>query len=187
MNLTETELPGVLLVEPDVYRDSRGSFLELWNTPRYFSAGFPDVRFVQVNCSRSSRDALRGLHFQLHEPQGKLLQVTSGRVFDVAADVRIGSPTFGRWVGYVLDDENRRQLYVPPGFAHGFVALSNHADLVYQCTSVYDSASDGGIRFDDPDLRIDWPTSSPLLSEKDQRLPNLKEAHAAGRLPRYQV
>jgi len=168
VKVIETGLPGVLLVEPKVFGDARGFFLETWNRERYLAAGFPDVEFVQDNHSRSAGGVLRGLHFQLNRPQGKLVQVITGAVFDVAVDIRVGSPTFGRWVGHELSEENHRQLWIPPGFAHGFCVLSERADFVYKCTDFYDSADEGGIAWNDPAIGIAWPVADPQLSAKDR-------------------
>ena len=174
MRITETELAGVLLVEPDVYGDARGYFLETWSRARYAAAGL-DVDFVQDNLSLSRRGALRGLHFQNPQAQGKLVCVVSGEVYDVAVDVRAGSATFGRWVGVTLSGEDKRQLYVPPGFAHGFCVTSETALFAYKCTRPYSPAAERGVRWDDPDLGIDWPLSDPLLSEKDRTAPRLRD------------
>lgn len=177
MNLVETPLPGVLLIEPRVFGDARGFFLESWNRQSFAEAGL-DMDFVQDNHSRSSRGVLRGLHYQLHNPQGKLVRVTQGAVFDVAVDIRRASPHFGRWVGYELSADNHRMLWIPPGFAHGFLVLSDMADFLYKCTSLYDPPSDRGIRWDDPAIGIDWPDmgSAPLLSAKDAAAPLLADA-----------
>jgi dTDP-4-dehydrorhamnose 3,5-epimerase len=185
MNVIETKLPGVLLIEPKVFGDARGFFMETWNRERYCEAGFPDVQFVQDNHSRSSRGVLRGLHFQLEHPQGKLVQVVTGAVFDVAVDVRIGSPTFGQWVGYELSEENHRQLWVPEGFAHGFAVLSDTVDFVYKCTDFYRPEDEGGVCWNDPEIGIDWPLSDVTLSAKDQALPSLSEALASQNLPTF--
>jgi len=168
MKVIETELPGVLLVEPKVFGDARGFFLETWNRERYLAAGFPDVDFLQDNHSRSAAGVLRGLHFQLNRPQGKLVQVVTGAVFDVAVDIRVGSPTFGRWVGHELSEENHRQLWIPPGFAHGFCVLSERTDFVYKCTDLYDPNDEGGIAWNDPQIGIEWPVAEPQLSARDQ-------------------
>lgn len=168
MKIIETALPGVLVIEPKVFGDARGFFVETYRDALLREAGL-DVAFVQDNQSRSGRGVLRGLHYQLVRPQGKLVRVSSGAVFDVAVDVRAGSPHFGRWFGAVLDDVSHRQMYVPPGFAHGFVVLSENADFVYKCTDYYHPASEQGILWDDPDIGIAWPLQglSPLLSAKD--------------------
>jgi dTDP-4-dehydrorhamnose 3,5-epimerase len=177
MIVTDTALPGVKLIEPKVFGDDRGFFLETWNARAFADAGL-DLTFVQDNHSRSARGVLRGLHYQMQNPQGKLVRVTSGAVFDVAVDVRRSSPYFGKWVGYELSDANKRMLWVPPGFAHGFVVLSDMADFLYKCTQLYDGAQDRGIRWDDPAIGIDWPFAglSPLLSAKDAAAPLLADA-----------
>ena len=175
MKISETELPGVLLLEPKRFGDDRGFFMELFQEKRYAEAGIPGP-FVQDNFSRSAKGILRGLHFQQPHAQGKLVQVFAGAVYDVAVDIRRGSPTFGRWVGMELSADNRRQLWVPPGFAHGFCVLSESADFHYKCTDFYSPASEHGIAWDDPDLGIPWPVKSPLLSPKDSVAPRLKDA-----------
>lgn len=177
MKVTATALPGVMLIEPKVFGDDRGFFLESWNARVFAEAGL-DLAFVQDNHSRSARGVLRGLHYQVEDPQGKLVRVTRGSVFDVAVDIRRSSPHFGRWVGYELSDSNHRMLYVPPGFAHGFLVLSDTADFVYKCTSFYAPAHDRGIRWSDPAIGISWPLTGkpPLLSPKDAAAPLLAEA-----------
>ena len=175
MNIQQTDLPGLLIVEPDVHGDERGFFLETWNQRRYLEAGFPDVRFVQDNHSRSMRGVLRGLHFQRKHPQGKLVQVVTGSVYDVAVDLRPGSPTFGQWLGTELTADNHRQLWIPPGFAHGFCVLSEHADFQYKCTDFYRPDDEGGIRWNDPQLGVAWPLETPMLSAKDEALPLLAQ------------
>lgn len=177
MIVHDTPLPGVKLLEPKVFGDERGFFLESWNAKVFADAGL-DLTFVQDNHSRSARGVLRGLHYQLNTPQGKLVRVTSGAVFDVAVDIRRSSPHFGKWVGYELSDANKRMLWVPPGFAHGFVVLSDSADFLYKCTTLYDAPNDRGIRWDDPDIGIDWPLGDivPQLSGKDAVAPRLKDA-----------
>ena len=184
MKIVKTELPGVLLIEPRAFVDERGFFLETWNKERYLEAGFPDVQFVQDNQSRSRARVLRGLHFQRVRPQGKLVQVTRGAVFDVAVDIRTDSPHFGGWVGFQLSDSNHHQLWIPPGFAHGFVALSDVADVTYKCTERYLPEFDSGIRWDDADVGVEWPVTAPQLSPKDQSLPTLAQERTADRLPR---
>lgn len=175
MKLTETELPGVLLLEPKRFGDDRGFFMEMFHEKRYAEAGIPGP-FVQDNFSRSAKGILRGLHFQQPHAQGKLVQVLSGAVYDVAVDIRRGSPTFGKWVGVELSADNRRQLWVPAGFAHGFCVLSESADFHYKCTDFYSPTSEHGIAWNDPDLGIAWPVTSPLLSPKDLAAPRLKDA-----------
>jgi len=181
-----TDLPGVLLLEPKAFGDARGFFLESWQAERYTAAGMPE-RFVQDNQSRSRRGVLRGLHYQLLQPQGKLVWVTRGAVFDVAVDIRRGSPHFGRWCGYVLDDINHHQLYIPPGFAHGFCVLSDEADFFYKCSDYYHPQSEQGIAWDDPAISIGWPLTHAevALSAKDQANPRLA-AQEPEKLPVYE-
>lgn len=183
MNVIETELPGVLIFEPDVFRDERGYFLETWNRKRYEDAGFRES-FVQDNISFSQKGVLRGLHFQYPNSQGKLVQVLSGRVLDVAVDIRRGSPTFGKWVGEVLSDENNRQLYIPPGFAHGYCVTSETTVFAYKCTELYNPETECGIIFNDPDLNIDWSLTKPIVSPKDAAYQRLKDI-SPDRLPIY--
>ncbi len=164
----KTSLPDVLLIEPKIFGDERGFFVETWQKKFFEEAGI-QIPFVQDNHSRSTKGVLRGLHFQLNHPQGKLVRVSQGSVFDVAVDVRTGSPTFGQWYGVELSAENHRQLWVPPGFAHGFYVLSDVADFQYKCTDYYCPGCDGGIAWNDPNINIDWPiTTHPSLSAKDQ-------------------
>lgn len=176
MTVTELALPGLLLIEPCVFEDARGSFMEGYHAERYRAHGL-DVTFVQDNLSRSRRGVVRGLHFQRRHPQGKLIHVVRGAIYDVAVDLRAGSVTFGQHVGIELSDANRRQLYVPPGFAHGFCALSDEADVLYKCTDVYRPDDEGGLRWNDPALGIDWPVAEPVvepvLSERDRQHPTL--------------
>ena len=183
VNVRETDLPGVLVVEPDVFGDERGFFLETWNRARYEEAGLPGD-FVQDNLSFSSRGVLRGLHFQNPHPQGKLVYVLQGEVFDVAVDIRVGSPTFGRWTGVSLSSENKRQLWVPEGFAHGFVVTSETALFSYKCTDLYHREAEASVLWNDPDIGIEWPVKEPTLSTKDLAAPTLKESPADG-LPKY--
>lgn len=180
MQILPTELPGVVLIEPDVYRDQRGFFLETYHQRRYQAAGFSEV-FVQDNLSYSVRNTLRGLHTQVHRAQGKLIRVLIGQMFDVAVDIRVGSPTFKRWVGVVLSADDSLQLYIPPGFAHGFCVLSDFAYVEYKCTDFYDASDELTIRWDDPDMGIEWPVWSPIISTKDRSAPPLREL--VGRLP----
>jgi dTDP-4-dehydrorhamnose 3,5-epimerase len=168
------DLAGLLTLEPKVFGDARGFFLETWNRRHYRAAGL-DADFVQDNLSLSRRGILRGLHFQNPNPQGKLVCVLQGEVFDVVVDLRRSSPTFGRSLGFSLSGENKRQLYVPPGFAHGFQVLSETALFHYKCTEYYTPADERTIRYDDPDLAIAWPMKNPVLSEKDARAPRLRE------------
>jgi len=184
MQITKATIPEVLLIKPKVFGDARGFFLETYNKERYTAAGFPDVDFVQDNHSRSSKGVLRGLHFQLNNPQGKLVQVATGSVFDVAVDIRVGSPSFGQWYGCVLSEENHHQLWVPPKFAHGFCVLSERADFVYKCTDYYNPEDEVGVLWSDPEIGIDWPLNTPLLSSKDQKYACLSEVDTA-LLPKY--
>jgi dTDP-4-dehydrorhamnose 3,5-epimerase len=175
LNVTRTPLPGVLLIEPKVFADERGFFLETWNAARYAEAGLP-AAFVQDNHSRSKRGVLRGLHYQQPNPQGKLVRCSRGAIFDVAVDIRVGSPSFGKWFGVELSEENKRMLWVPEGFAHGFCALTDRADVLYKCTALYDGAADRSILWNDPDIGIEWPIANPQLSPKDAAAPRLKDA-----------
>ena len=172
MEVHATALPGVLIIEPRVFRDGRGFFVETYHERRYMEAGIA-LPFVQDNHSRSRAHTLRGLHFQRQRPQGKLVRVIEGEVIDVAADVNPASPTYGQWVSVSLSDENFRQIYVPPGYAHGFCVVSEIAQVEYKCTDFYDPADEGGVMWNDPVLGIEWPTTTPLLSERDQRHPPL--------------
>ena len=174
MKITETELPGVLIIEPQVFGDERGFFLESFHAGRYREAGI-DMAFVQDNHSRSRKGVLRGLHFQRRHPQGKLVRASRGSIFDVAADIDPASPTFGQHVGVTLSDENHRQMWIPPGYAHGFCVLSDEADFEYKCTDLYYPNDEGGGLWSDPDLNIQWPLSDPLLSAKDLALPPLAD------------
>lgn len=180
MKAESTGLEGVVLVKPTVHGDERGFFLETWRADRYAELIGPGLSFVQDNHSRSRRGVLRGLHFQTRRPQGKLLRCVTGTIYDVAVDVRPDSPAFGRWIGVTLSGENKHQLYVPPGFAHGFQVVSDVADVEYKCTDYYDPAGEGGVRWDDPELAIDWPIGTALVSEKDRRLPALRALRRAG-------
>jgi dTDP-4-dehydrorhamnose 3,5-epimerase len=166
MNIAPMRLPEVLLIEPDVFGDDRGFFLESWHRAKYAALGL-DVDFVQDNHSRSGKGVLRGLHYQLERPQGKLVRVVSGAVFDVAVDIRKGSPTFGQWVGTELSQDNHHQLYVPPGFAHGFCVLSDSADFLYKCTDYYAPDDEYGISWNDPAIGIVWPGENFVLSDRD--------------------
>lgn len=183
MNVTETPLPGVLVVEPQVFRDERGFFRVLFSDDRFRSQGLPTA-FPQDNHSRSSRGVLRGLHYQLEHPQGKLVTVVRGRIFDVAADIRTGSPTFGKWFGIELDEDRPRALWVPGGFAHGFCVLSETADVIYKCTDVYHPADECGVVWSDPTLGIAWPVPNPVLAPRDAQFRPLDASRAD--LPRYQ-
>ncbi|MHB8916088.1 MAG: dTDP-4-dehydrorhamnose 3,5-epimerase [Thiobacillus sp.] len=176
MQVIATHLPDVLLLEPKVFGDARGFFMESWNRQTFADLGL-DLDFVQDNHSRSARGVLRGLHYQLNAPQGKLVRVTSGAVFDVAVDLRRSSPHFGQWTGHELSADNQRMLWVPPGFAHGFLVLSESADFLYKTTAYYAPQWDRGIRWDDPDIGVQWPLEiAPTLSGKDQVLPLLRDA-----------
>jgi dTDP-4-dehydrorhamnose 3,5-epimerase len=181
VKVTPTELPGVLLVEPRVFGDARGFFLETFHAERYAGAGIVGP-FVQDNLSRSVKHTLRGLHFQEPQPQGKLVHVLRGAVWDVAVDVRNGSPHFGAWVGLELSEDNRRQLWIPPGFAHGFCVLSDSADFFYKCTDFYAPESERCVRWNDPAIGIRWPVRSPRLSAKDAVAPALADSSV---LPDY--
>lgn len=174
MKITTTALPGVLIIEPKAFGDARGFFLETFQSERYASAGIT-LPFVQDNHSRSQRGVLRGLHFQRTRPQGKLISVSRGSVFDVTVDINPLSATFGQYVGIELNDDNHRQLWIPPGYAHGFCVLSEVADFQYKCTDFYDPADEIGLIWNDPDVNIAWPIHTPLLSEKDQKLPYLRD------------
>jgi len=174
MNVIATELPGVLILEPRVFGDARGFFFESWSQERYAAAGLPE-RFVQDNVSLSPRGVLRGLHLQWPNPQGKLVSVLRGEVFDVAVDVRAGSPTFGRWAAARLSDENKRQLWIPPGFAHGFQVVSDDALFSYKCTEYYHPEHEATVAWDDPELAIAWPLTNPTLSAKDRAGVRLRE------------
>jgi dTDP-4-dehydrorhamnose 3,5-epimerase len=168
MNIVRTEIPDVLIFEPKVFGDARGFFMESFNAQRLSDAIGRHYDFVQDNHSRSARNVLRGLHYQIKQPQGKLVRVTAGAVFDVAVDLRRSSATFGWWVGIELSGENHRQLWVPPGFAHGFVVLSESADFLYKTTAYYAPAHERSLRWDDPQIGIRWPTGiEPVLSQKD--------------------
>lgn len=175
MRFSETVIPGVIVVDPDVYRDDRGFFLETFHARKYAAAGIPEL-FVQDNHSSSVHRTLRGLHMQVRKPQGKLIRVIEGEIWDVAVDVRPSSPTCGRWTAEVLSAANFRQLYVPPGCAHGFCVLSDSAQVQYKCTELYDPADEVGIAWNDPDLAIAWPVRQPLLSARDQAHGTLQEA-----------
>lgn len=177
MNVIETNLPGVVVLEPKVFGDQRGFFVETFRETTLRAAGINET-FVQDNHSRSSKGVLRGLHYQLVNPQGKLVRVSRGKIFDVVVDVRKDSPTFGQWFGTVLDDESLRMVYLPPGFAHGFVALSEVVDFIYKCTNYYHAESEQCIAWNDPDIGIDWTISDVSLSAKDQTALNLSQLPA---------
>ena len=185
MKVTETKLPGAVVVEPKVFGDERGFFMETWNQARYEEAGLPS-RFVQDNLSFSAKGVLRGLHFQNPDQQGKLVQVLQGEVFDVAVDIRVGSPTFGEWEGVFLSSENKRQFYVPEGFAHGFFVTGESALFSYKCTAKYNPEAEGFVLWNDPEIGIEWPAEGqPTLSEKDRVARPLGEIPAE-QLPRYE-
>ena len=175
---TETSIEGVCIIEPTVFGDERGYFMETYHAEEFKEAGF-DLNFVQDNQSKSKKGVLRGLHFQYTRPQGKLVRVIKGEVFDVAVDLREGSLTYGKWEGVILSEENKKQFYVPEGFAHGFLVLSEEAEFTYKCTNFYDPQDEGGILWNDPDIDIQWPikdNSEIILSEKDKKWKTLKEA-----------
>ena len=182
MHVRPTDLQGVLVVEPDVHRDARGFFVETYHVDKFRAAGIPDV-FVQDNHSRSLVNTIRGLHLQVRRPQAKLIRVIEGEIYDVAVDVRRGSPTFGRWVAVVLSADNFRLFYVPAGFAHGFCVLSSIAQVEYKCTNVYDPQDEIGVAWNDPSLAIAWPAADPILSDRDRRNPTL--GLLADSLPAY--
>ncbi len=181
MNCDSTTLPGVLLFQPQVFRDDRGFFTENWQLERYASAGLPE-RFVQDNLSFSRRGVLRGFHYQHPRAQGKLITALRGEIYDVAVDIRRGSPHFGSWTGAILSEANGRQMYVPAGFAHAFVVTGEDALVLYKCTDYHDPASEGAIRWDDPDLAVAWPLAAPLISSRDAAAPRLREVPSE-RLP----
>ena len=183
MKVIETDLPGVLIIEPKVFPDARGFFVETYQKERYQSMGIAP-EFVQDNVSFSAKDVLRGVHSQNPHPQGKLVQVLQGAVWDVAVDIRRGSPHFGRWTAVTLTSETKNQFYIPPGFAHGFCVLSDTALFAYKCTDIYFPGNEVGFRWDDPEVGIQWPVEKPLLSPKDIALPLLREL-APERLPAY--
>ena len=174
MNVCETALPGVLIFEPKVFTDSRGFFVETYNKERYAACGIT-ADLVQDNLSFSSKGVLRGLHYQAPHSQGKLVYVLQGEVWDVAVDVRRRSPHFGQWTAVTLSSDNKKQFYIPPGFAHGFCVLSETALFTYKCTDFYHPECDGGVRWNDPDIGIPWPLAQPVLSEKDGKLPFLRD------------
>lgn len=181
MKFIDTALPGCTIIEPAVYGDARGAFFENWNAAKFAAAGI-HAQFVQANVSTSTRGVLRGLHYQWPNPQGKLVQVLEGEVWDVVVDIRRGSPSFGKSAAVVLSAENRRQFWIPEGFAHGFVVLSERALFSYLCTALYDRECDAAIRWNDAQLAIDWPVSAPALSDKDAQAPFLADL-APERLP----
>ncbi len=178
MKLIPTSIPDVILIEPDVFGDHRGFFMETWHQKKFADAGI-NAKFVQDNHSKSKRGILRGLHYQMHQPQGKLVRVIAGEVFDVAVDLRKSSTTFGKWVGEMLSAENKKMLWVPPGFAHGFYVISEYAEFTYKCTDFYAPEYERSISWDDPDIAINWPlvgNDNPILSEKDEAVAPFKDA-----------
>lgn len=174
MNLITTSIPGVLIIEPKVFRDSRGFFMETYHQKRYRESEI-NRDFVQDNLSFSVKGTLRGLHFQVKRPQAKLVQVIAGEIFDAAVDIRPGSRTFGKWIGVYLSDQNNRQVFIPEGFAHGFCVLSETAHFLYKCSEFYVPEDEGGILWSDPEIGIDWPVTDPIISEKDKKHPRLSE------------
>ena len=175
MNVIKTKLKDCVIIEPKIFGDERGFFLETFQADRYSDLAGISLPFVQDNHSRSSKGVLRGLHFQKTKPQGKLVRVVRGEVYDVAVDIRQGSPTYGQWEAVILSEENKTQFWVPPGFAHGFVVLSKTADFEYKCTDYYDRSDEGSLLWNDPDLNIPWPIDNPKLSEKDANAPLLAD------------
>lgn len=173
MKVTNAPLAGLIIIEPNIFTDNRGYFFEVFHQERYAAQGIPNL--VQDNVSRSKQNTLRGLHYQLPHAQGKLVWVTHGSVWDVVLDIRKSSPTFGQWFGVTLSDENHLQMYIPPGFAHGFCVLSAEADFNYKCSEFYAPGCEHGIRWNDPRLNIPWPTNTPVLSAKDETYPTLHE------------
>lgn len=183
MKVFSSPIEDVLVVEPDIFEDSRGFFMETYHKQRYAKEGIDSV-FVQDNLSFSNQHALRGLHYQINHPQAKLIHVIKGAIFDVAVDIRFGSPTFGRWTGFELTDENRRQLFIPEGFAHGFCVISKTAYVAYKCTDFYSPNDERGVLWSDPDIDIKWPSLNPALSLKDKQFACLKDL-SLGSLPAY--
>ena len=183
MRFIKTDLPGVIVIEPTIYEDKRGFFMETYRKDKFLEADIPG-RFVQDNHSSSTQSTIRGLHFQEPHAQGKLVRVVKGEIFDVAVDVRKGSPHFSRWIGIRLSQENGKQLWIPPGFAHGFCVLSERADVIYKCTTFYAPKAEKYILWNDPDIGIKWPIDNPVTSEKDANAPSLKDALT---LPEYQA
>lgn len=175
MKIYKTKLQDCLVIEPNFFKDDRGFFYETFHADRYQRIANIKYPFVQDNFSRSSKNVLRGLHYQVKNPQGKIVRVVKGKVFDVAVDIRKDSPTLGQWVSQILSGSNKKQFWIPPGFAHGFLVLSDTADLEYKCTNYYDSSDEGSIIWNDPSLQIDWPVKNPILSEKDSKAPSFSE------------
>ncbi len=174
MKAYHTSLEGIIIIEPPIFKDNRGFFSETYHEKKYKEAGI-GTTFVQDNHSNSKNGVLRGLHYQLRYPQGKLIYVLRGSIFDVAVDIRQGSPNFGKWIGFNLSEENKRQIYIPNGFAHGYYVLSKESDVIYKCTTFYNPEDEFGIRWDDPELEIDWPGQEPIISEKDSKYPFLSQ------------
>jgi dTDP-4-dehydrorhamnose 3,5-epimerase len=183
MKILSSSLPEILIIEPSVFQDERGFFMETYQQRRYTEAGIESI-FVQDNLSRSVHGTLRGLHYQVKHVQAKLIQVIEGTIFDVALDIRRGAPSYGQWTSIHLSADNKRQLFVPQGFAHGFCVLSESAQVVYKCTDYYAAEDEGGVLWSDPELAIDWPIETPILSDKDSRLPCLADVPLE-RLPLY--
>jgi len=183
MRFLSTSLPDIILIEPDVFKDDRGFFMETFHKKRYADSGIGRV-FVQDNLSHSKQGTLRGLHYQLKNAQAKLVYVVTGEIFDVALDIRNGSPTFGKWTGTRLSDKNKKQIYIPEGFAHGLCVLSETADVIYKCTDLYTPGDEYGVFWADPAIGIDWPIENPVLSKKDMRNPQLTKIPDA-HLPVY--
>lgn len=181
LTFSKTEIEGVIIIETDLYNDQRGFFREIYRTDKYKDL---NQNFVQDNHSHSKKGVLRGLHYQLNNPQGKLVTAISGEIFDVAVDIRKQSPTFGKWVGTLLSSSNKKQIFVPTGFAHGFCVLSEYADVLYQCTELYDAQDEYGLIWSDPDVDINWPISELTVSEKDSAAPMLSQI-PEGLLPGY--
>ena len=184
IKFTKTDLPDVLLIDPEVFKDSRGFFMETFHQKKYAEAGINQT-FIQDNYSHSTRGTLRGLHYQLKNPQGKLVYVITGEIYDIAVDIRRGSPGFGKWVGQYLSDKNRRQIFVPEGFAHGFCVISETADVLYKTTDLYNPDDEYGVLWSDPTIGIKWPVEMPVVSDKDKQFPGLKEVPETD-LPIYQ-
>ena len=175
MRVIETNLPGVLILEPRVFEDARGAFFEVYHAAKYRELGLPDT-FLQDNQSTSAKGVLRGLHYQLKDPQGKLVRCVRGAIFDVGVDIRRASPHFGKWTGAELSAENRRMLWIPPKFAHGFAALTDDAEVLYKCTTLWDAATDRSLLWNDPEIGIEWPIATPFLAPKDAAAPTLATA-----------
>ena len=174
MKVVRTSLEGIIIIEPQEYEDNRGYFVETYQVDRYSNAGIPES-FVQDNLSFSAKGTLRGLHYQIKRPQAKLVQAVTGEIFDVVVDIRPGSKTFGQWAGVLLSGQNKRQVFIPAGFAHGFCVLSSSAHFLYKCTEFYNPEDEGGIIWSDPSIGIEWPIEEPIISDKDRTLPSLAE------------